>query len=211
MLPSELSSRQCWLIAILEQTLTWFCVFGSRVLCGLPSPPHNVTIHPASDLHPLPVELFHCAAGVYPLQNSIASSPLLPCVELSLCSWCASLANVRYVNHDSWLVFFVPTKKSPFCSHHVVLGFDFEQTPFLKCWTPPVAIILSSLHCMLGSCAIIVAACCSMVLSLLLFLVWRVFLAWIEVFLLSKEQDLHWLFCVVKTGSWRKNSSYLKD
>jgi hypothetical protein len=40
---------------------------------------------------------------------------------------------------------------------------------------------------MLGSCVIIVAACCSMVLSLLLFFVWRFFLAWIEVFLLSKE------------------------
>jgi hypothetical protein len=26
-----------------------------------------------------------------------------------------------------------------------------------------------------------------------------------------KEQDLHYFFCVVKTGSWRKNSSYLKD
>jgi hypothetical protein len=50
-----------------------------------------------------------------------------------------------------------------------------------------------------------------MVLSLLLFLVWRYFLAWIEVFLLIKEQDLHWFFCVVKTGSWRKSSSYLKD
>jgi hypothetical protein len=50
-----------------------------------------------------------------------------------------------------------------------------------------------------------------MVLSLLLFLVWRYFLAWIEVFLLIKEQDSHWFFCVVKTGSWRKNSSYLKD
>ncbi len=207
MLPSELSSRQCWLIAILEQTLTWFCVFGSMVLCGLPSPPHNVTIDPASGL-----ELFHCAAGVHPLQNSIASSLLLPCVELSLCSWCASLANVRYVNHDSWLVFFVPTKKSPFCSHHVVFGFDFEQTPSFTCWTPPVAIILSLLHCMLGSCAIIVAACCSMVLSLLLFFVWRFFWAWIEVFLLSKEGTrLALSFLCSENRLLEENQLFLKD
>jgi hypothetical protein len=52
--------------------------------------------------------------------------------------------------------------------------------------------IIVALHA--WSCVIIVAACCSMVLSLFLFLVWRSFWAWIEVFLLSKEGTRFALF-----------------